>query len=133
MPDSDSSTVQASGERAGCAPVEDRVSELLSLLGKSHTNAILYHVIYQDPSPWRFHELEEVLDISPNTLTERLKELVNKGLVTRTAYNEIPPRVEYEATEKAQDLLPVFQNLYKWAHEHDLEPVAEMEGSDRVD
>lgn len=118
-------TTDVPRERADCEPIEQRVASLLALLGKSHTNAILYHLVYQDPGPWRFSELEGVLDISPNTLTERLKELVNAGLLTRTPYNEIPPRVEYEATGKATDLLPVFRTLYTWAHEHDLRPVAE--------
>ena len=113
--------VDRQGDR--CEPIEDRVSRLLGLLGKSHTNAILYHLIYQDPRPWRFNELESVLEISPNTLTDRLKELVGVGLLTRTAYNEIPPRVEYAATEKAIELTPAFKHLYSWAHEHDLEPI----------
>jgi DNA-binding HxlR family transcriptional regulator len=125
MIDADQSTDQTESESAGCEPIGDRVSTLLALLGKSHTTAILFHLVYQDPRPWRFNELEDVLDISPNTLTERLKELVSYGLLTRTAYDEIPPRVEYDATEKATALMPVFQNLYRWAHEHDLEPVDE--------
>ena len=117
------SELQAASGAERCEPIEYRVSRLLALLGKSHTNAILYHLIYQDPRPWRFNELESVLDISPNTLTDRLKELVGVGLLTRTAYNEIPPRVEYQATEKATALTPAFRHLYSWAHEHDLEPI----------
>lgn len=56
----------------------------------------------------RFSGLEEVVDIAPNTLSNRLEELTEIGLLTRNAFNEIPPRVEYNATEKARDHALVF-------------------------
>lgn len=118
-------TTDGTAGETRCAPIETRVARLLGLLGKAHTNAILFHLVYQDPRPWRFNELEAVLDISSNTLTARLKELVATGLLTRTSYDEIPPRVEYEATAKAVDLTPAFRNLYRWAQEHDLSPEGE--------
>lgn len=95
------------------------VVALLRLLGKAHTMAILY-VFARDPGPWRFGELEALLDVSPNTLTERLRELVSARLLAREAYAEIPPRVEYRATEKADDLKPAFAHLYAWAWRHEL-------------
>ncbi len=60
--------------------------------------------------------------MSPNTLSDRLKELVKAGLLSRTSYNEIPPRVDYEATPKAVDLKPVFEALGEWAERHTLRP-----------
>jgi DNA-binding HxlR family transcriptional regulator len=101
--------------------MEATVAELLDLFGKAHTIGILRTFALSTES-WRFSELEEELGISPNTLSERLKELVAAGLLTRTSYDEIPPRVEYEATEKAEALFPAFGHIHRWAHEHRLEP-----------
>ncbi|MBX0322277.1 helix-turn-helix transcriptional regulator [Halomicroarcula sp. F13] len=88
---------------------------LFSLLGKAHTMYLLDRLVRREPRPWRFTELQRTLDMSPNTLSVRLDELVDAGLVTRTQYGEIPPRVEYEATEKAAALGPVFGELRDWA------------------
>lgn len=53
----------------------------------------------------RFGELEESLgNISPKTLSQRLKKLEGEQFITRQAYAEIPPRVEYELTEKGRAL-----------------------------
>jgi len=108
----------ASG-RTGCD-----IADLFRLLGKSHVMRILYLFLHEDPRPHRFVDVQSRLGLSPNTLTERLKELVAAGLLTRTAYNEIPPRVDYEATQKARDLERVFVFLMEWSRKHNLEPVA---------
>ncbi|ELY92247.1 HxlR family transcriptional regulator [Natrialba taiwanensis DSM 12281] len=88
-------------------------------MGKAHTIAIL-HEFAVEPEPWRFNELKDRLNISPNTLSERLSELVDAELVARHPYNEIPPRVEYEATPKARELESVFEDFHDWMlrHEH---------------
>ena len=59
--------------------------------------------------------------MSPTTLSKRLSELTDAGLLTRRSYDEIPPRVEYEPTAAADDLAPVFIHLYEWASVHDLD------------
>jgi len=84
---------------------------------------ILY-IFTQDPGPHRFVDIQQRLSLSPNTLAERLKDLVAAGLLTRTVYNEIPPRVDYEATAKAHELAPVFDTLNDWATRNDLKPQA---------
>jgi DNA-binding HxlR family transcriptional regulator len=99
------------------------ISELFHLLGKSHVMRILYLFLHEDPRTHRFVDVQKRLKLSPNTLTERLKELVAAGLLARTAYPEIPPRVDYVATQKAKDLGEVFASLAAWAKQHDLEPV----------
>lgn len=43
-----------------------------------------------------------------------LKELEDNDLVSRTQYNEIPPRVEYSLTEKGRGLFPIFYDIYRW-------------------
>ena len=91
--------------------------ELFTLLGRAHTMEII-HVFVREPGPWRFNELREVLDISQNTLSARLSELLEAELLTRQSYDEIPPRVEYRATEKLIDLKPMFQHLSEWAEQY---------------
>lgn len=54
------------------------------------------------------------------TLSNRLEEFTEAGLLTRHAYNEIPPRVEYEMTEKSRDLKPIFRHLSAWVARHEL-------------
>ncbi|WP_336346011.1 winged helix-turn-helix transcriptional regulator [Halalkalicoccus ordinarius] len=99
------------------------MATLLNLLGKKHTIVIL-HQFATGGGPLRFSDLERAVDIAPNTLSNRLEELTAVGLLTRKAYNEIPPRVEYNATEKARDLAPMFWYLGVWTERHDLEPIA---------
>jgi DNA-binding HxlR family transcriptional regulator len=63
----------------------------------------------------RFGELRTVLDgVSPKTLTERLRYLEDCGVVLRTIYPEIPPRVEYSLTELGQKAWPVIEALRDW-------------------
>jgi len=99
--------------------IGDTVAELLDLLGKTHTMAVLSAFAFAE-GPLRFSGLEAELDIAPNTLSTRLQELTAAGLLDRTAYDEVPPRVEYTPTEKAESLFPVFAHLHHWAMEYDL-------------
>ncbi|MET9629699.1 helix-turn-helix domain-containing protein [Lentzea sp. NPDC006480] len=69
--------------------------------------------------PLRFGELEKVITgISQRMLTLTLKHLVQDGLVSRTAYAEVPPRVEYEVTPLGKTLVPLVIALAEWAIEH---------------
>jgi DNA-binding HxlR family transcriptional regulator len=66
--------------------------------------------------PHRFTELREALPgISPKTLSSRLRRFVSAGLVTRTAYPEIPPRVVYELTPAGARLEVVLATMAAWA------------------
>lgn len=98
------------------------ISELFRILGKTYVLDILHLFIPEGTGPRRFVELQARLGMSPNTLSSRLKDLVDAGLLSRTPYNEIPPRVDYEATPKALDLRPVFESLGEWAERHTLNP-----------
>lgn len=53
--------------------------------------------------------------ISRKVLTQQLRELESDGILTRTVYPEIPPRVEYDLTKKGKELLPVYQMLAEWS------------------
>jgi len=65
--------------------------------------------------PRRFVELQRVLPgISTEQLRSRLNRMVADGLLTRQRYREVPPRVDYELTDRARDLLPVVGALARW-------------------
>ena len=98
------------------------ISELFHILGKSYNLEILHLFLQEDAGPQRFVEIQTRLKMSPNTLSDRLKDLVGAGILSRTAYNEIPPRVDYQATSKALDLRSVFDSLAEWADRHTLKP-----------
>ena len=116
-----SQSVATSAKLGGC-----QLTELFQVLGKAHTLDIL-HIFHTDPRPHRFVDIQERLRLSPNTLSERLRGLVDAGLLARTAYNEIPPRVDYQATEKALALAPVFQSLQDWASRNNLKRASAAE------
>lgn len=83
------------------------------LIGKRWTGLIVRVLL---TGPKRFKEMTEIItNVSSKVLTERLKELEAAGLVTREVYPEMPVRIEYRLTEKGRDLLPVFDELQKWA------------------
>ncbi len=63
----------------------------------------------------RFSELERSLaGISPKTLSERLRRLEESAVVIRTCFAEVPPRVEYQLTEKGHSLLPVIESMRRF-------------------
>ncbi|WP_150118748.1 winged helix-turn-helix transcriptional regulator [Collimonas fungivorans] len=69
--------------------------------------------------PMRYnHILRAVEGISQRMLTLTLKGLEQDGLVTRTMYPTIPPRVDYELTELGRLLIVPLQSLYDWATQH---------------
>ena len=79
----------------------------------------------------RFNELVDRLHpITPTTLTRQLRELERDGLVSRTQYNEIPPRVEYAATELSATLVPVIETISEWVSTHAIQPVWVGEAAD---
>jgi len=68
--------------------------------------------------PRRFVELQRTLPgISTEQLRSRLNRMVADGLLTRQRYREVPPRVDYELTERARDLIPVLAALARWGYE----------------
>ena len=64
----------------------------------------------------RFCELERSLTgISPRTLSLRLRALEEEGIVRRTTYAEVPPRVEYDISPLGRSLAPLFHSLAEWS------------------
>jgi DNA-binding HxlR family transcriptional regulator len=99
--------------------IERTVADLLDILGKAHAMAVLSEFAFA-AGPLRFGDLESALGVAPNTLSVRLRELTEAGLLDRRAYDEVPPRVEYAQTAKAEALFPVFAHLHHWAIDHAL-------------
>ena len=67
----------------------------------------------------RFNELRGLMpNTTPRMLTITLRELERDGLVTRTAYSEIPPRVEYALTHEGRALIPTLETLRAWSAAH---------------
>jgi DNA-binding HxlR family transcriptional regulator len=68
--------------------------------------------------PRRFVELQRVLPgISTEQLRSRLNRMVADGLLTRQRYREVPPRVDYELTERARELMPILGALARWGYD----------------
>jgi DNA-binding HxlR family transcriptional regulator len=68
--------------------------------------------------PRRFVELQRVLPgISTEQLRSRLNRMVADGMLTRKRYREVPPRVDYELTERAWELMPIIGNLARWGYD----------------
>jgi DNA-binding HxlR family transcriptional regulator len=66
----------------------------------------------------RFCELERSLEgISPRTLSLRLRALEEQGIVARTTFPEVPPRVEYTLTDKGEALIPIIDGMRSYGRE----------------
>jgi DNA-binding HxlR family transcriptional regulator len=65
--------------------------------------------------PRRFGALQEALPgMSPRTLSQRLDSLEAECIVTKRAYAQVPPRVEYALTPKGEDLAPILRSMVEW-------------------
>lgn len=89
------------------------VSDVLSRVGDKWTVLVVEHL---SEGPMRFNELRRLIgNISQKMLTTTLRGLERDGLVTRTVYPTIPPRVEYELTELGRELRAPVHALAGWA------------------
>jgi DNA-binding HxlR family transcriptional regulator len=84
----------------------------LSLMGKRWKPAILWKMT---EGIYRFGEMKRAIpQISEKMLTQHLRELETDGLITRTIYPEMPPRVEYALTKLGSSLQPILKQLNNW-------------------
>ena len=92
------------------------IAETLDRIGDKWTVLV---VGVLEPGPLRYNEIRRAVDgISQRMLTLTLKELERDGLVTRTMYPTIPPRVDYELTQLGRNLMTPLRSLYDWAVKH---------------
>lgn len=69
--------------------------------------------------PWRFNELQKSLEgISQKVLTDSLRSMESDGIVTRTVYPEVPPRVEYALSELGESMRPIIDAMEAWGIEY---------------
>lgn len=69
--------------------------------------------------PWRFNELQKNLDgISQKVLTDSLRSLEADGLITRTVYAEVPPRVEYALSDLGETMRPILDAMEAWGNSY---------------
>lgn len=77
------------------------------------------HVLAEHAGPLRFARLIERVDgISQKVLTQTLRQLERDGLVRRTVYAEVPPRVEYTITAEGKEVLALFKPFWTWIADH---------------
>ncbi|WP_106767536.1 winged helix-turn-helix transcriptional regulator [Paenibacillus faecalis] len=85
----------------------------MSVIGGKWKMVIIY--LLAENQPIRFNELKRQIGaITFKTLSSQLKELEADGLVKRKEYPQVPPKVEYSLTDKAETLLPVLEELCEW-------------------
>jgi len=93
-------------------PGQCPVDRTLSVIGYRWAGRLLYVLL---DGRKRHGELLRLLPgISPKTLTDRLREFEREGLLVREHFAEIPPRVEYELTERGRSLGVVFEVMGQW-------------------
>lgn len=96
----------------------DPLAPLLSVLGQKWTLFIIG--VLGNERTMRFNELQQaLLDISPRTLSDRLKDLEASGLIRRKAYAEVPLRVEYALSAKGEALRESLVPMLGWAEKND--------------
>ncbi|MBR1430244.1 helix-turn-helix domain-containing protein [Ruminococcus sp.] len=92
------------------------VATTVQLIGNKWKLLILRNLLVR---PWRFNELQKSLDgISQKVLTESLRSMESDGIVIRTVYAEVPPRVEYSLSELGETLRPILDAMQAWGTDY---------------
>lgn len=88
------------------------VATTVSLIGSKWKLLIMRNLLVR---PWRFNELKKSLDgISQKVLTDSLRSMEEDGIITRTVYPEVPPRVEYALSEVGESMRPILTAMQEW-------------------
>ncbi len=92
------------------------VDDALAVIAGKWKIAIIWHLIDEDR---RFGELRRSIPgVTEKVLTRQLRELETDGIIARTDYGTVPPKVVYCLTPKGRRLLPVLDRLCEWGHIH---------------
>lgn len=92
------------------------VATTVQLIGNKWKLLILRNLMTR---PWRFNELQKSLPgISQKVLTESLRAMESDGIIVRTVYAEVPPRVEYSLSELGKTLRPILDAMQVWGTEY---------------
>lgn len=88
------------------------VATTVQLIGSKWKILIMRNLLDR---PWRFNELKKDLDgISQKVLTDSLRSMESDGLITRTVYPEVPPRVEYALSDIGESMRPILEAMKEW-------------------
>ncbi len=88
------------------------VATTVALIGSKWKLLIMRNLLSR---PWRFNELKKDLDgISQKVLTDSLRSMEADGIITRTVYPEVPPRVEYALSELGESMRPIMNAMEAW-------------------
>jgi DNA-binding HxlR family transcriptional regulator len=88
------------------------VATTVSLIGNKWKLLIIRNLLVR---PWRFNELKNNLEgISQKVLTESLRSMEQDGLIVRTVYPQVPPRVEYALSDLGQSMRPILDSMAAW-------------------
>lgn len=92
------------------------VATTVSLIGSKWKLLIMRNLLVR---PWRFNELQKSLDgISQKVLTDSLRSIEADGIITRTVYPEVPPRVEYALSELGESMRPIIKSMEAWGNNY---------------
>ena len=92
------------------------VATTVSLIGSKWKLLIMRNLLAR---PWRFNELQKSLEgISQKVLTDSLRSMEVDGIITRTVYPEVPPRVEYALSELGESMRPIIKSMEAWGAEY---------------
>lgn len=88
------------------------VATTVALIGSKWKLLIMRNLLAR---PWRFNELKKDLQgISQKVLTDSLRSMEADGIITRTVYAEVPPRVEYALSELGESMRPIIKSMEEW-------------------
>jgi len=88
------------------------VQTTVQLIGSKWKLLIMRNLLVR---PWRFNELHKNLEgISQKVLTDSLRSMEEDGIITRTVYPEVPPRVEYALSELGESMRPIIKAMEAW-------------------
>ena len=92
------------------------VQTAVQLIGSKWKLLIMRNLLQR---PWRFNELhKDLAGISQKVLTDSLRSMEEDGIITRTVYPEVPPRVEYALSGLGESMRPIIQAMEAWGTEY---------------
>ena len=92
------------------------VATAVQLIGNKWKLLILRNLLAR---PWRFNELlKSIPGLSQKVLTDNLRAMEKDGIITRTVYPEVPPRVEYALSELGESMRPIIKALEVWGTDY---------------
>ena len=90
------------------------VQTTVQLIGSKWKLLIMRNLLQR---PWRFNELHKSLEgISQKVLTDSLRSMESDGIITRTVYPEVPPRVEYALSPLGETMRPILDAMQAWGN-----------------